>query len=295
MSSTLNSTSSPILANGTWDGSIESCKHYSSVCVSLWVDTQTQLQILHTDKFGNTQYPDVFTVEASTHFYAQRVTKSTHFKIMLANLNTETDQTVCRLVTRLSNSAPDNVNVRLDSSEDTVAAFLMTDQGPLQSNGNQELLVSQRDLSSQTDGVLSYGYSAALEGPVPLSVDNIGFLNVYSHHWPPMIDVPYCNDDLGTTPIQACGQGKLLRLHAFNDSAQLRYLRMYDASGTPSYESIPNVVLMLAPGVSSSFEIGVNYFTACYVVAASNPGKSTSYGTVDSGDVCVTMVFEIID
>ena len=295
MSSSLNSTSTPLLAGTSWEGSHESCKNYATISCSLLADTQGKLTIYHLDKNGNTQWAEEYSTVSNTMFYKQVVSKSTHFKVKFENQDYQTDQQTCRLVTKLSNSPPDNINVSLTHTEDSVSAFLMTSTGGLVSDGDNKLLVSQKQLTPQTDGVLCHGMDSDTGVETALSVNASGHLKVAVQSaavWNNCLN----NTSLQTTPsLLVSGAGKVMRLNAFNDATQLRYLRIYDQAAEPVYSDSPKAVVVLPHNTSVNVELGFNFYNNLYIVASANSGATTAYGVVDADEVCVNIVCELPD
>ena len=295
MASSLNSTYTPLLIGATWTGSLESCKNQSTISCSLLADTGCTLTILHLDKNGNTQYADELHSVSNTCFYKQVVSKSTHFKVTLYNESPATDQTTCRLITKLSNSAPDNMNVNLSHTEDSVVAHVVTSEGAVSSEAGK-LLVKQNALVATGDSVMAHGYTSMLGSSVALSCDESGRLNVNTNEVAsaPTWNIVLHTGSLQTTPVLlSSGTGKLLRLNAFNDSVQVRYIRFYDSVGEPVYSNTAKCVVVVPSNTNVSIEMGWNIYNALYIVGASAWGATTAYGIVDADELLATVVLEV--
>ena len=285
----LNSTSIPILMGATWSGSSENCKKYSSLSVSMLSDTACVLTILHLDKYGTVMWTDQYTTVLNVGFYKQVVSKSSFFKVTIENLD-EQDQTLCKLVTKLSNSAPDDINVTVNSS-DVVTANLSTAQGAV-SSSNGKLLVQQNVLLPANDGVLCYALDTATN--VAIKCDSSGKVAVNVQNFPAVATgLSYCSTSLTHAPMEAYASAKkVMRCICYNDSAQLRYVRLYDSANEPVADNTPKLVLTLQPDSGLVAELGVTCVSAVWIVSAVNHGKTTAYGTVGADEVSVNLIME---
>lgn len=297
MASVLNSSSSPLLANSSFVGNLETCKNYSCIGVSLFADTSCRVSLQHLDKNGNLQLNEEYNTGASYGFYKAVVAKSTHFKVTVENTSA-INQTEFRLITKLSNSVPDDINVKLNAVEDSVLALVSTNEGPVMSE-NGRLLVAQSNLSPISNGVLSHGANSSGQ-PVPLTVDDTGRLNVNSGSGPLKVNVSWCSTSLQSTPEQVTsGAGRLLRMSCFNDSAQARYIKVYNKDSTPSdiasSGDTPLLVLVLHPSQNTNFELGLDISVGCWIVAGENGGKTAAWGSVGADEVNVNAIVEVVN
>ena len=321
--STLNSTSTPLLEEDSWSGSLELCKAYSAVSVSILADTACTVSIIHLDKNGNVQYTDSYTSVANIGLYKACQLKSTHFKVSIVNLGV--DQTVLRLVTRLLNSSPDDMNVTL-TIDDVITAKLSTSQGAVDSSGGK-LLVYQNALSQSTDGVKVYGLDSGTPvamkvgstGVVSvsqnvldvstdsvkvygydgstnrvLSTDNTGALNVNQKLPTDITSYTYHNSSLETTPISvSMSQRKLMFVNVYNDAAQFRFIRLYDAISAPVSTDVAKLVLAIKQNSFLNVPLGMTFLNGIYVCGSSVWGASSaSYGSINTDELLVNLISE---
>lgn len=287
MASFLNSTSTPLIGSASWEGSLENCKNYSAISINLLSDRGCAVSILHLDKVGTILWADEYQTTSNTAFFKQVLSKATHFKVTVLN-ESVSDQTVLKLVTKLSNSVPDDINVKVTLG-DSIISKLTTGEGDLSSDSGK-LLVKQNVLVPASDGVLAYGLHVGSGDKVALNVDADGMLNM---HASVATGSSFLNTTLTHTPVEVVGAGaKVMRIIAFNDSAQLRYLRLYDANALPAFDDNPKCVLTLKADDSFSSELGITCATGVWIVASSNHGALAAYGTVNADEVSVNVVYE---
>ena len=311
MSSTLNSTSTPLVASATWTGSVESCKSYSIIGVSLITDITCNLTINHKDKNGNLMSVDSFSCPKDIYFFKQVPCKATHFNLVVENPDVENNQATLRVVTKLANNAPDNMNVSL-SSADTVTTLLATADGALNSVGGK-LYVSQNVLVPANDGVLGYAYDGygnnvslqctetgllksfcygvnGLGQATALPIDGNGKLSV-SH--PQVSGSSYVTSNLKTSSQQASASAKqVTRMVAMNDSAQLRFIRIHDASSSPINTDAPVCVIAIKPNDVLMCDLGVSCASGVYITASSNWGTVSAFGSVNDDEVLCNLFMQ---
>ena len=276
--SLLNSSATVLVQNVAWNGIVESVKTYSTISVALLADKNVTITINHLDKLGVAMTTDQFAGATSVPLFKQVMAKTGLFKVSL--LTTETGNASLKLVTKLTNSPPD---------DESVTAKLTTTQGDLSSDSGK-LLVKQNVLAPATDGVLSYGLQAS--NRVAMKVDADGVLSVSSV--PTVVTgVNFCSTSLTHTPAQVVGSAKkVLRMNCFNDGAQVVYVRLHDMASAPVNTDVPICVFAIQPVNNIGVEIGVNFATGVYATASPNVGKTSAFGTVGADEVGINIVFE---
>ena len=153
--SNLNSSSVPLAGLAVWNGPMESCKNYTLISITAYsLNTYGEVKCFHYDKLGTLLSTNTFTYgpnPPNATVIKQFMIIGTHFAVQ----NTSTsvaNQTVGKIITRLSNTIPDDMNVKLSSDNDSVTAKVHGSAGAITSESGK-LLVKQNVLTAATDGV----------------------------------------------------------------------------------------------------------------------------------------------
>tara|TARA_R110000868_G_scaffold3045_1_gene20509 strand:- start:726 stop:2096 length:1371 start_codon:yes stop_codon:yes gene_type:complete len=114
-----NDRTYPLLAGATFTGTPESTAEHIAITVSVLVPTDCTLTIEQSYNKATWLITEQYAITANTHKTVQQAVGLEYFRVILTNNGIK--QTFCHLITTLSSSLTQNVNIRsLEASRDSV-------------------------------------------------------------------------------------------------------------------------------------------------------------------------------
>lgn len=114
-----NDRTFPLLAGATFTGAPESTAEHVAISVSVLVPTDCTLTIEQSYNKATWLITEEYAITANTHKTVQQAVGLEYFRVILTNNGIT--QTFCHMITTLSSSLTQNVNIRdLEASRDTV-------------------------------------------------------------------------------------------------------------------------------------------------------------------------------
>lgn len=173
MSLTSNSTETPLSSGDTFTGAWELVKSFVAVSVSCKADTAITVSVEHSANGSDADHTDVYTASAGKALFKQVVLKAKYCRVKV--WNNGDNQTYLRLYSKLlSNSQPDEMNVRLDAENDSILVKGLyngsTKTLALDADGNLNMSLDTSALATETTLA---GASTKLDDVV----SNLGTLN----------------------------------------------------------------------------------------------------------------------
>jgi hypothetical protein len=143
-------------------------------------------------------------------------------------------------------------------------------------------------LDHKSDSVLGYGYDGSANRAI--KTDSDGKLDVI---FTPSDESSYVNSDLDETPVQVKGSaGKVRGIQIYNESAQLRNIRLHDKASAPVAADTPNLYFQLAGNSGVNIQnLNVAFANKIYVVASATRGTTGALENVNANEVSVCIQY----
>ena len=118
-----NDRTYPLPAGGTFTGKPEATAEHIAITVSILVPTECTLTIEQSYNKATWLITEQYAIPANTHKTVQQAVGLEYFRVILTNNGIK--QTFCHMITTLSTSLTQNVNIRnLVSTRDSVSVDL---------------------------------------------------------------------------------------------------------------------------------------------------------------------------
>lgn len=321
MSSVLNSTSTPLSGNATFTGSSEPVTVYCTISCMVKADLAGTLYIDHGINGSDWDFTDTFSVGAGIALWKQVSVKGSLFRVRFTN-SSGSAQSYFRLYSKLVSSAPpDNLNVTLDSN-DEVTSILADANGNAVSVVSNKLSVNQNALSNSTDSVLTYGWDGSSNQKLSCNGDGELIVNTALSEGDSSVQVygydgstnraiktdtngklevvysesdqsSYVNSSLQSTPAEVkASAGNVKGIQIYNESAQLRNIRLHDKAFEPVAADTPKLYFQLAGNSGVNIQdLNVSFANKIYVVSSATRGVTGALENVNANEVTVCIQY----